>query len=394
MSGQISVNLIHFARLLRAMGLKIGPRDVLDAHHAVMAVGFSARDDLKATLRAVFVRQYDQIVLFDQAFEMFWRKQGLIEKLIAAMGPQVKAPSAQPQKQQAGARRLAEALSPPRQKPQVEQAVELDARLTASDQESLHSRDFAQMSAEELALAQKALARLRLPDDELHTRRMRRHSSARRIDPRAMLRLMMRSGGHSIRLAFRAPRLRAPPIVALCDISGSMNDYTRMFLHFLHALGAQGRKIHVFLFGTRLTNVTRALRRRDIDDALAQCAQQVVDWNGGTRIGASLAQFNRLWSRRVLGQGAHVILFTDGLERDGIDDLEHEIERLSKSCRRLIWLNPLLRYDQFEPKARGIRAMLPYVDDFRSAHNLNSFDQLIDALSEHAGRAPPAMRAG
>ena len=192
--------------------------------------------------------------------------------------------------------------------------------------------------------------------------------------------------GAAIELAVRAQASRKPPIGAICDISGSMSDYTRVFLHFLHALGEQRGRVHSFLFGTRLTNVTRSLRHKDPDEALAACTAHVEDWSGGTRIATSLRNFNRAWSRRVLGQGATVLLFTDGLERDSGEDLAREMERLHKSCRRLIWLNPLLRYDRFEPRAQGIRAMLPHVDEFRPIHNLASLDDLVAALSgQHGG---------
>jgi uncharacterized protein len=381
MSGFFLHNLVHFARVLRAAGVQISPHNVIDAQEAIATLGFADRADMKACLRAIFIKQHDQLALFDEAFDIFWRKRGVIEKLIAAMGPQLKKADEQKSSPRIGARRLAEAFQPRTSKSQAQARVEFDARLTTSDIERLQSKDFEQMSADELMLAQKALAHLHLPDDLMRVRRMMPTSRQERIDPRAMVRAMMRTGGHSIELRYRTHRTQPPPIVALCDISGSMNDYTRMFLHFLHALSAQGRVVHGFLFGTRLTNVTRALRARDIDDALARCSQAVPDWNGGTRIGSSIAQFNRQWARRVLGQGAHVILFTDGLERDGVDVLSTEMERLSKLSQRLIWLNPLLRYDHFEPKARGIVAMLPHVDDLRAAHNIVSFVDLIEALS-------------
>ena len=224
-----------------------------------------------------------------------------------------------------------------------------------------------------------------LPDDLVKTRR-RVAAHGRRVDPRRSFRRTLRNGGAIIDLAFRAPALRHPPIVALCDISGSMSGYTRLFLHFLHALGER-RRVTTFLFGTRLTNVTRALRARDVDDALARCSAQVKDWAGGTRIASSLRHFNRYWSRRVLGQGAVVILFTDGLERDGGDDLGREMERLRKSCRRLIWANPLLRYEEFQAKAQGIRAMLPFVDEFRPIHNLAGMEELCRALSGEGAAA-------
>jgi uncharacterized protein with von Willebrand factor type A (vWA) domain len=172
----------------------------------------------------------------------------------------------------------------------------------------------------------------------------------------------------------------------LCDISGSMSRYSRMFLHFMHAITNDRDRVSTFVFGTRLTNITRHLRQKDVDVALAKVADAVEDWSGGTRIGLSLADFNINWSRRVLGQGAVVILISDGLDRDAGEGLPKEIERLHKSCRRLIWLNPLLRYEGFEPKSRGVRAMLPHVDDFRTVHNLNSLEDLAAALGHEQPR--------
>ncbi len=213
---------------------------------------------------------------------------------------------------------------------------------------------------------------------------------ARAVDPRRSFRRSLRAGGAAIDLAYRAPQEKPPPVTALLDISGSMSEYTRLILHFLHALGEK-RPVTTFLFGTRLTNVTRALQRRDPDEALQRCTAEAPDWAGGTRIGASLRRFNREWSRRVLGQGAIALLFTDGLEREGVDELSLEIERLHKSCRRLIWLNPLLRFDAFEPRAIGMRAMLPHVDEFRPIHNLASMGELCAALS---GKSSPVRTPG
>jgi uncharacterized protein with von Willebrand factor type A (vWA) domain len=240
------------------------------------------------------------------------------------------------------------------------------------------------MTAAEIARARELIARLTLPRDLTPTRRHFASAHGRKVDPRRSFRRTLRNGGAIIDLAFRAPALRHPPIVALCDISGSMSDYTRVFLHFLHALGEQ-RRVTTFLFGTRLTNVTRALRARDVDEALELCSGQVKDWAGGTRIASSLHRFNREWSRRVLGQGAVVLLFTDGLERDGAENLAREMELLRKSCRRLIWVNPLLRFGAFQAKALGIRAMLPFVDEFRPIHNLASMADLCRALDGAGG---------
>jgi uncharacterized protein with von Willebrand factor type A (vWA) domain len=246
------------------------------------------------------------------------------------------------------------------------------------------------MSPAELALARRELARLALPLDERRTRRFRPAAAGKGIDPRATMRQALRTGGDVILPRFRERRTAPPPLVVLADISGSMSQYTRIFLQFLHALTEQRTRVHTFLFGTRLTKVTRQLRRRDPDEAIAACTEAVQDWSGGTRIGATLAEFNRLWSRRVLGQGAIVLLITDGLEREGVGELELEMDRLHRSCRRLIWLNPLLRFDGFEAKARGVRAMLPHVDDFRPVHSLQSIADLATALSDET--TGPASR--
>ena len=385
-TGRLALNILYFARALRGAGLPVGPGAILDAVQAIEAAGIGDRADFRATLHAVFVKKHEHTLIFDQAFDIFWRKRGLIDKLIALMSPIAEPQNPEKAKAPPGSTRVSDAMfkrqNEKREKPQLE----LDYRLTMSEQEVLQRKDFAQMTADEIARAKAAIARMRLDRDELRTRRFAPDAMGARIDPRRSFRRSLRAGGAAIELAFRAQASRKPPIVAICDISGSMSDYTRVFLHFLHALGEQRGRVHSFLFGTRLTNVTRSLRHKDPDEALAACTAHVEDWSGGTRIATSLRNFNRAWSRRVLGQGATVLLFTDGLERDSGEDLAREMERLHKSCRRLIWLNPLLRYDRFEPRAQGIRAMLPHVDEFRPIHNLASLDDLVAALSgQHGG---------
>ena len=269
---------------------------------------------------------------------------------------------------------------------QQKSETEFDARLTMSDREVLEKKDFAQMSAAEIAAAKQAIRRLALPLNEVKTRRLASARRGRMIDMRRTLRATMKAGGAVIDLKYLGAKTRQPPIVALLDISGSMSQYTRLFLHFLHGVTDARKRVSTFLFGTRLTNVTRALRERDPDDALAACSSSVLDWSGGTRIGTSLAAFNKHWARRVLSQGAIVLLITDGLERDPDDRLAFEIDRLHRSCRRLIWLNPLLRYEGFEARAGGIRAMLPHVDELRPIHNLDSMAELCRALSADGGQ--------
>ena len=386
-SGKLAQNILYFARALRAAGLPVGPGSVIDAIEAVEATGFDNRADFHAVLHAIFVKKHEHTIIFDQAFRLFWRKRGFMEKLIALMSPLAQPQDKVEAKTPAGAARIGDAfLKRPETEDLPPPQTEFDARFTMSATEILQSKDFAQMTAEEIALAKAAIAKLHLPDDEFVTRRYEIDSRGRKVDARASFRLSLRSGGATIDLVHRSARTRAAPIVAICDISGSMSEYTRHFLHFLHTIGETRQPVHVFLFGTRLTNVTRALRRKDVDEALAQCSAAVDDWSGGTRIAASLHAFNRQWARRVLGQGAIVLLFTDGLERDRLTDLAKEMDRLHRSCRKLVWLNPLLRYDAFEAKASGVRAMLPFVDEFRPIHNLKSMADLCAALSRSKSR--------
>jgi uncharacterized protein len=380
--GRLAENILYFARALRAAGIPVGPGAVLDALEALGVARVGDREDFFWTLHAVFVKRHEHSILFDQAFRIFFRKRGFIEKLIASMLPEVAttAPKAPPP----GAQRIQEALFGGINEREDKAQVEIDARLTVSDREVLQKKDFAQMSAAEIAAAKQAIARLALPLDMLRTRRMAASRRGHLIDVRRTLRASMKAGGAVIDLKYLGPREKEPPIVALLDISGSMSQYTRLFLHFLHAVTDERKRVTTFLFGTRLTNVTRAIRARDPDEALAACSAHVVDWSGGTRIASSLRTFNKQWSRRVLTQGAVVLLISDGLERDADDTLAFEMDRLHRSCRRLIWLNPLLRFEGFEARAKGVRTMLPHVDELRPIHNLESMAELVRALS----RAP------
>ncbi len=385
-SGHLLANIMHFGRLLRAAGLPIGPASVLDAVNAVRAVGIADRDDFYWTLHAVFVNRSPHRELFDQAFHVFWRNPRLLERMMSMVLPSFNYP--QENSQPALRRRLGDALqggpasAAGEQPPATE--VELDAALSWSAREVLQNKDFEQMSSDEVARAKSAVAGMRLLLAPVQTRRYRRHRLGARVDMRASLRAALRSGPGIIPLERRRRHRRPPPLVILCDISGSMSRYSRMLLHFAHTLGANRDRVTSFVFATRLTNVTRHLREKDVDVALERISDAVSDWSGGTRIGSCLGEFNRLWSRRVLAQGAVILLITDGLDRDAGEGLANQVERLHKSCRRLIWLNPLLRYEEFEPRSMGMRAILPHVDDFRSVHNLSSLEDLGELLS-HAG---------
>jgi len=395
--GRLGTNLLYFARTLRTAGLPVGSGTVLDALRAVEAVGLTRRDDFYWTLHAVFVRRADQRPLFDEAFHVFWRNPRLLERVASLLFPPVHTPprsDARPL-----SRRLSEALFAGAERdPRTQEAeteIELDATLTWSDREVLRQRDFEQMSAAELASAKAAIARLRFAIPPAPTRRYRSHPHGTFIDMRTTLRRSLRLGSGVVMLARRRRRRKPAPIVVICDISGSMSRYSRVLLHFAHALAHERTRVFSFAFGTRLTNITRQLRDRDVDAAIERAGAEVADWDGGTRIGHCLDAFNREWSRRVCGQGAVVLFISDGLDRDVGEGLESQVERLRKSCRRLVWLNPLLRYEGFEPKAAGMRALLPHVDELRPVHNLESLEDLCEALLEPSARpARNRWRAG
>ncbi|OJJ11231.1 VWA domain-containing protein [Alphaproteobacteria bacterium AO1-B] len=378
---RITDNIIYFARTLRKAGVPVGPASVVDAVQAVEVSGISSRDDLYWTLHAVFVRKREHRLLFDEAFRVYWQSRGLIEKMLAILSP-VAPPRGAPEKPKAGQTRVAQAFQANKERvaEETRPEIEVDAKFTVSGKELLQSKDFAQMTAEEINDAKKALASMALTMDKIRLRRLVPAHSGK-VDPRRTLRASMRAGGDIIDLKFRQPAEKRPPLVAICDISGSMSQYSRLLLHFLHAVTAERRDVHTFLFGTRLSNVTRQLRMKDPDEALEACSEGVQDWSGGTRIASALHDFNRHWSRRVLSGKPTVLLITDGLERDSDEDLAREMDRLHRSCRRLIWLNPLLRFEGFEAKAKGIRAMLPHVDEFRAVHSLEAVADLVSALT-------------
>jgi uncharacterized protein with von Willebrand factor type A (vWA) domain len=375
-AGRTADNIIGFARALRTAGVPVGPGAAIDAVNAIQLVEIGNRADVFATLQAIFVKRHEHALIFAQAFDLFFRAADEWKQMLDS----VPLPDQPRKKPPPASRRVQEAFSQS-QITETPQAKAEEIRLSVSDKEILQKKDFAQMTAAEIAEVTRAIADMKLPQAELRTRRYRPDARGLRLDMRRTLRGSLRTGGDIVDI-YRLGRIEKPaPIVALLDISGSMSEYTRLFLHFLHAITDARKRVSVFLFGTRLTNVTRALRARDPDEALASCSSAVEDWAGGTRIATSLHTFNKLWGRRVLGQGAIVLLISDGLEREADARLAFEMDRLHRSCRRLIWLNPLLRYGGFEPKAQGIKMMLPHVDEFRPVHNLKSIEGLIGALS-------------
>ena len=391
---KLAHNITWFARALRNAGLPIGPGRVIDAIRAVEAAGFTDRRDFYWTLHACFVTRRDQREVFDQLFRLYWRDPRYMEQMISFLSPMVRG-VAEERTARAAEKRAAEALlngaeepdlpQPDRQDAPEDHVLEVDASRTVSDEERLRTLDFEQMSNAEMARARRMIARLTLPVPPLRSRRTIADALGRRADWRRTMQGALRRGGEVTRFETRTQRTRWPSLVALCDISGSMSAYSRAVLHFLHAVsnqkGAGWADVHAFTFGTRLTNITRHLRHRDVDAALAAAGAQAQDWEGGTRIGASLAAFNRDWSRRVMGQGAIVLLITDGLDRGDPEELDRAMARLSLTARRVIWLNPLLRFDGFAPRARGIATMMRHVDSFRAGHDIASLEGLARAVA-------------
>jgi hypothetical protein len=390
-TGRLVDNIMYFARTLRAAGLPIGPGKVIAAVEALQAAGIGNRADFYWTLHAVFVQRREQREIFDQAFHIFWKNPQFLQRMMSLLLPRLNVEQADLAKDREISPRLSEAWQNDRETPPADlvedkEEIEIDAALTFSQREVLQDMDFDKMTNAELQQAKKAIATLQLPIMDVVTRRFRRDDHGRQVDMRASLRAALRHHG-AIPLRFKTPKRRHPPLVVLCDISGSMSRYSRLALHFLHAITNDRDRVHTFLFGTRLSNITRLLRHRDIDVALDRVTKFVLDWSGGTRIGHCLAEFNLRWARRILGQGAVVLLISDGLDREGAAGLEKEIARLQRSCRRLIWLNPLLRYDGYEPLSQGASVLIKHVDDFRPIHNLNSMRDLTTVLSADRPRA-------
>ena len=381
---KLDQNILLFVRLLRAVGLKVGPSAMLDCLRSVQLVGLHNKTHFYHALSTSMLNRPEDRVLFDQAFNLFWRNPKFMEQVRNMLLPQMKSIAGQAEKDML--RRLEDALG--QSSDQVEETsevteVQIDARQTISEKEAFQKKDFEMMSADEWSEAEQAVARLLCHLPTRPVRRFRPAANIRRIDLRKSLRKAIHSGGLLLPF-YRRPVCQSRPVVVLCDISGSMESYSRMMLHFMHVLTKQSPvRVSSFLFGTQLTNITRMMQNRDVDDAVAAVALAAPDWAGGTRISTSLAEFNQVWSRRVLGQGANILLMTDGLDRETNAELEVQMDRLHKSCAQLIWLNPLLRYDGFAPKSRSVQTILAHVDRFIPVHSLHSLSHLVSLLSAH-----------
>jgi len=385
---RLARNVLLFCRTLRQAGLPLGPGQIIDASQAILQTGIERRDDFYAGLRASLVSDPTHFAVFDQAFHIYFRNPRLLERMMGLLLPTIGQEEAGKNSEKA-IRRLLEAMTEPDTADNDEVLVEIDYDGSWSRREVLRDKDFEQMSLDELRQAKQMLREAAEIVSTVPVRRFRTDIHGRRFDLRKSMRTMLKNNGQLIELVRKKRQVKPPALVLVCDISGSMSRYSRMFMHFAHALSTRGQVVHSFVFGTRLTNISRWLAERDVDKALSRVAAEVRDWDGGTRIGDCLARFNIDWSRRVLAGNAVVVLLSDGLERDSEADLGFQMSRLQRSARQLVWLNPMLRYDQFEPKAAGMKAMLPHVDKFLPAHNVASLGDLARLLaddSRYAGR--------
>ena len=384
---KLSDNVLYFARVLRSAGIPIGSGRILEAIKAINKIGLADKSIFYWALHSVFVHKNEHREIFDQTFKIFWKNPRLLEKMMQLALPRLNTGTPETSDSDIN-RRVQEAFNTDNISEDnyvdasTEDELEFDAVMTYSESELLQGMDFEQMSSDEINKAKKVIAQMNLSIPQVKSRRFKSSSLRRKIDLRQSLKGANKFCGEYIPLRYKSRKDKNPPIIAICDVSGSMSRYSRMLLHFMHVLTTLRNDVHTFLFGTRLTNVTRFLRFKDVDEALAATSSAVEDWSGGTRIGDCLKEFNFNWSRRVLGPGAIVLFITDGLDRGGGIGLSKQIKLIQKSSKRLIWLNPLLRYEEFAPKPTGVKAILPHVEEFRPIHSLESMDQLVNALSE------------
>lgn len=389
--GHLLSHILAFGYLLREMGVPVSPGQMLELLEALRHVPLTRRDDFHATARCILVQRREDLPVFDTAFAFFWRNltgRSLDDELLHQLLPTMHLP---PRRLRLPRRPREDAAQPvPDDNNEVEEE-QVGIVLTYSQNEQLRHKDFGQFTWEEVQACKELLQKLDWRIDERPTRRKRPAPAGRRIDFRRTLRRNIRYGGEQLQLAWRETRTHQRPLVVLCDISGSMDRYSRILLQFVHTISNGLHDVEAFVFGTRLTRITRHLRQRDIDESIDAVARQVVDWNGGTRIGDAVKSFNFRWGRRVLGRGTVVLLISDGWDRGEPQVLQREIGRLQRSCYRLIWLNPLLGNPNYQPLTVGMQAALPYIDDFLPVHNLVSLEQLGTRLSM-LGTHRPARR--
>jgi hypothetical protein len=376
--GQLLRNCVLFGRLLRALGVEVTPTQIVDLVEALRHVDIGHKRDFKHSARAVLINRREHLPIFDEAFDLFWRARetGLTELDLGTLLGQSR------EQQQ---KKMLQSQNGQQDGDSGEEETELEQIFTYSAREVLRHKDFARMDEEELAELKRLMLRTEWNLAERRTRRTVRNPRGASLDMRSTFRRNLRYGGEPLHLSRRQRKLKRRPFVILCDISGSMERYSRVLLQFIYAISSELDRVEAFVFSTRLTRITRQLQRRDVDDALDDAARAVHDWAGGTRIGEALKTFNYDWARRVLGQGAIVLIISDGWDRGDIGLLEREMDRLQRSCHRLIWLNPLLGSPNYEPLVRGIQAALPHIDDFLPVHNLVSLEQLAALLQSGFG---------
>lgn len=380
--GHLLHNLLLFGRLLRRLGLDVTPARMVDLVHALEHVEVGNRDDFYYTLRSLLVNRHEDLPLFDRAFELFWKRRSDIESDLG------KITTEQAQEVLAAPPGSTTAIDGEPDEDGVEQLV-LEITKTYSQRERLRQKDFGELTPEETEDVRRLIRELAWKLGQRRTRRFRPGRGAR-PDLRRSLRRNLRYGGEMLVLPRRERKRQPRPLVVIADVSGSMERYTQLLLLFVHSLSAElTQHVEAFVFSTQLTRITHQLRSGNVDRALHDVSHSVHDWSGGTRIGEALRTFNVRWGRRVLNRGAVVLLISDGWDRGEPELLGQEVARLQRTCHRLIWLNPLLGSQRYEPLTRGLQAALPYVDDFLPVHNLASLEELAEHLAQLSGRRDP-----
>lgn len=373
--GNLLRNCVLFGRMLRVLGVEIRPTQMVDLVNSLNYIEIGRRQDFKNSARAILINQREQLPLFDQAFDLFWQAHSQGTLLEINMGSLLR------KNQQQQLQLISERPSPAgNEGDESDQEPEIDRIFTYSAQEILRQKDFAELDDQEMAAVKRMMLQMQWNLEPRRTRRMVRERKGAVIDLRRTMRQNLRHGGEILQLARKDRKEKRRPVVVICDISGSMERYSRVLLQFIYVVTSRLDRVESFVFSTRLTRITRQLRTRHVEDALREAATQITDWAGGTRIGDAIKSFNYRWGRRVLNQGAVVLIISDGWDRGDVNLLGREMDRLHRSCHRLIWLNPLLGATDYEPLVRGIQAALPHIDDFLPVHNLNSLEQLAEIL--------------
>lgn len=377
-------HIIGFSRALRRLGFNVSPDHITAALQAVQAVGISRKDDVRAALKSTLVHNREELELFDQAFQLFWKAPSQIPDMMKWLLQTTNIPNTVDNK---GYNRVQDALQekalppPPEPGKTSEAEVKIEEIVTYSPSEILRKKDFASFTNDEIAAAKRYMETLKWNVPPFASRRMKAALRGHAFDIRKTTQSGLRHGGEFIHLSRKGNRYKMRPLVVLCDISGSMERYARMLLHFMYAVVQNQRQVESFVFGTRLTRITQYLKHKDIDEALDIVSKHVFDWSGGTKIGESIKAFNYEWLRRTLRSSSIVLIISDGWDRGDTDVLHKEMGRLYRSCHRLIWLNPLMGFDGYEPLTLGMQAALPFVHELLPVHNLHSLEQLVDVIA-------------